>query len=241
MTRLVIFDDQVRGFDLPAHAVIIGRSRRVDLPIRDALLSRKHCSLIPAEPGFRLLDLKSANGTFVNGERVERRDLHPDDVIEIGKTVIVYLEPDAKPVTSTSPGAHRNPDKVRELVRRLRGDEDGGPEVFRPLGGGREEPPASGPGLARLEQEWIGALQGPGALRPARREILERHLLHEVLREIVRRSPQLRRVIADRVRALLVSLESEEGDLEGVLDRVRQLVEPVGTDAEGAPPSSGED
>ena len=57
MARLMIFDDCVRGLDLPEHAIIVGRSKRVDVPIRDRILSRKHCSIIPMESGFSLVDL----------------------------------------------------------------------------------------------------------------------------------------------------------------------------------------
>ena len=51
MARLVIFDDRMRGLDLPEHAVVIGRSRKVDVPISDGILSRKHCSILPVDGG----------------------------------------------------------------------------------------------------------------------------------------------------------------------------------------------
>ena len=63
MARLIIFDDTVRGVDLPDRAVIVGRSLKVDIPIHDRLLSRKHCTLVPEGKGYRFLDLKSANGS----------------------------------------------------------------------------------------------------------------------------------------------------------------------------------
>src|SRR2546422_6154269 len=92
MARLVIFDDRVRGMELPGRPVLIGRSRKNDLPINDGLLSRKHCSVVPMGTGYRLMDLKSSNGTYLNGKRIEKVDLHVDDIIEIGHTVIVFLE-----------------------------------------------------------------------------------------------------------------------------------------------------
>ena len=91
MAKLIIFDDSVRGVDLPDRAVIVGRSLKADIPIRDRLLSRKHCTLISEGSGYRLLDLKSANGSFVNGVRVVKVDLECDDVIELGNTVMVLL------------------------------------------------------------------------------------------------------------------------------------------------------
>ena len=119
MARLMIFDDCVRGLDLPEHAIIVGRSKRVDVPIRDRILSRKHCSIIPMESGFSLVDLKSQNGTFVNGSRIEKAELEYDDVIEIGNTVMVFMESE---VWNRGEGLARlrNPVKAQELVQRIR-------------------------------------------------------------------------------------------------------------------------
>ena len=118
MARLMIFDDCVRGLDLPEHAIIVGRSKRVDVPIRDRILSRKHCSIIPMESGFSLVDLKSQNGTFVNGSRIEKAELEYDDVIEIGETVIVSLDTDS---WDRGEGLTRlrNPVKAQDLIQRI--------------------------------------------------------------------------------------------------------------------------
>jgi len=119
MARLVIFDDKVRGVQLPERQVMIGRSKKTDIPINDGLLSRKHCSIVPAAGGFRLLDLKSSNGTYLNGERIEKVDLSIDDIIEIGHTVIVYLD---EGVWSRGEGlaSLRNPLKAQELIGRIK-------------------------------------------------------------------------------------------------------------------------
>src|SRR6267142_2581862 len=119
MARLVIFDDRVRGMELPGRPVLIGRSRKNDLPINDGLLSRKHCSVVPMGTGYRLMDLKSSNGTYLNGKRIEKVDLTVDDIIEIGGTVMVFLEDG---VWSRGEGlAHlRNPLKAQELIARIK-------------------------------------------------------------------------------------------------------------------------
>ena len=118
MARLMIFDDRVRGLDLPDHAIIVGRSRRVDVPIRDRILSRKHCSIIPMESGCSIVDLKSQNGTFVNGSRIDKAELEFDDVIEIGETVIVILDTDS---WDRGEGLTRlrNPIKAQDLIQRI--------------------------------------------------------------------------------------------------------------------------
>ena len=116
----MIFDELMRGVDLPGHAIIIGRSKRVDLPITDRILSRKHCSIVPMDSGFSIVDLKSQNGTFVNGERIDKADLQYDDVIEIGETVMVILDTDS---WNRGEGLTRlrNPVKAQELIQKING------------------------------------------------------------------------------------------------------------------------
>ena len=118
MARLMIFDDRVRGLDLPEHDIIVGRSKRVDVPISDRILSRKHCSIIPMESGCSIVDLKSQNGTFVNGSRIDKAELEYDDVIEIGETVIVILDTDS---WERGEGLTRlrNPVKAQDLIQRI--------------------------------------------------------------------------------------------------------------------------
>ena len=118
MARLMIFDDRVRGLDLPGHAIIVGRSKRVDVPISDRILSRKHCSIIPVESVCTIVDLKSQNGTFVNGSRIDKAELEYDDVIEIGETVIVILDTDS---WERGEGLTRlrNPVKAQDLIQRI--------------------------------------------------------------------------------------------------------------------------
>ena len=118
MARLMIFDDRERGLDLPEHAIIVGRSKRVDVPISDRILSRKHCSIIPMESGCSIVDLKSQNGTFVNGSRIDKAELEYDDVIEIGETVIVILDTDS---WERGEGLTRlrNPVKAQDLIQRI--------------------------------------------------------------------------------------------------------------------------
>ena len=119
MARLVIFDEAVRGVDLPPHPVILGRSRKADIPIHDHLLSRKHCTIVPDRAGLHLVDLKSSNGTFLNGNRIERVKVKSEDVIEIGNTVMVLLESATWRRGKNLPRL-RNPAKAKELIQTLR-------------------------------------------------------------------------------------------------------------------------
>ncbi len=119
MARLVIFDDSVRGLELPNRPVLIGRSKKNDVPINDSLLSRKHCSVVPVGSRYRLFDLRSSNGTYLNGKRIERVDLDVDDIIEIGHTVMVFLE-DGVWNRGEGLAQLRNPLKAQELIGRIK-------------------------------------------------------------------------------------------------------------------------
>lgn len=67
---------------------LIGRSTEADLWLGDDGVSRKHARLVRLEEDFFIEDLKSANGTFVQGERVSRQKLKDGDQIQLGPTAI---------------------------------------------------------------------------------------------------------------------------------------------------------
>ena len=49
----------------------IGRSQENDIVINDAKVSRIHLQLVISDDGtYSVVDLNSANGTYVNGERI---------------------------------------------------------------------------------------------------------------------------------------------------------------------------
>lgn len=78
----------------------IGRSLTGDLRLDDPTVSRRHALLGRQPDGVRLLDDRSLNGVFVNGERVEWTILQDGDEIEIGRYRLNFigLAPDAERV-----------------------------------------------------------------------------------------------------------------------------------------------
>jgi len=73
-------------------AVHIGRGLNADLRLDEKSVSRRHAILVPGPDGARILDDRSSNGTFVNGERVPQAELHHGDVIMVGRVMLRYLE-----------------------------------------------------------------------------------------------------------------------------------------------------
>ncbi|MES1243082.1 MAG: sigma 54-interacting transcriptional regulator [Acidobacteriota bacterium] len=92
--RLVALSGPLSGstFALEAQAVSIGRDRSNGLHLRDLAVSRHHCILEPGETGWRLRDLESLHGTFVNGVPVRERDLRPGDRIAVGSTLLLLQD-----------------------------------------------------------------------------------------------------------------------------------------------------
>ncbi|HEX7808209.1 MAG TPA: SpoIIE family protein phosphatase, partial [Thermoanaerobaculia bacterium] len=76
---------------LEGQSVSIGRASDCTIPIKDRYLSRKHAEIVAVPTGWMLKDLGSANGTYLNGTRVERDEiLKTGDRIRLGDTEIVF-------------------------------------------------------------------------------------------------------------------------------------------------------
>lgn len=82
--------DRGKRFEIPdGEPQQIGRSSEA-LPLSDQTISRRHCELTPDEKHWFINDLESANGTFVNGVRIdESRQLSPGDQIRTGNTLFL--------------------------------------------------------------------------------------------------------------------------------------------------------
>jgi predicted component of type VI protein secretion system len=70
----------------------VGRSFAVDLRLDEQGVSRRHAIIVRRAGGTRILDDRSANGTYVNGRRVSDAPLQHGDVIVLGRMVMTYLE-----------------------------------------------------------------------------------------------------------------------------------------------------
>jgi pSer/pThr/pTyr-binding forkhead associated (FHA) protein len=71
--------------------LILGRGADVHIPIPSAAVSRRHASILLTAEGCVLEDLISDNGSFVNGERIERKVLWPGDTIRIASIELRFL------------------------------------------------------------------------------------------------------------------------------------------------------
>jgi pSer/pThr/pTyr-binding forkhead associated (FHA) protein len=86
LTRLVALQQSVTH---------LGRGFSADLRLEDQSVSRRHAVIVDGgseADGARILDDRSANGTFVNERRVTESVLRDRDVIRLGRVTLIYRD-----------------------------------------------------------------------------------------------------------------------------------------------------
>ena len=93
---LVVVRGAVAGEEHPVdrEKLVLGRGPGVDVAFDDDQISAHHAALEFTGEAFRIQDLGSTNGTFVNGKPVQARELAAGDRIELGRHQLqLRLEP----------------------------------------------------------------------------------------------------------------------------------------------------
>jgi pSer/pThr/pTyr-binding forkhead associated (FHA) protein len=88
--------DQARRISVPSRGRVLGRDARLGRPFTtDQFLSRHHVLVRPIGYSLEVIDLGSANGTFVNGTRVRAPTrLRDGDVLRIGQISLKLTAPE---------------------------------------------------------------------------------------------------------------------------------------------------
>ncbi len=91
----------------------VGRSLAADVRFDDPTVSRRHALLVRQPDGVRVLDDRSLNGVFVNGERIEWRMLEDGDEIVVGRYRLRFLSvpsrlTDRRAARTAKPAADRS-------------------------------------------------------------------------------------------------------------------------------------
>jgi DNA-binding response OmpR family regulator len=97
-------DVQPEEFSLESDAATLGRSTLCDVVVPRETVSRLHARIVREGPRFLLQDAGSANGTFVNGERLTAPHLLANrDLIGLGGSapLFAYADPDPTVVATS--------------------------------------------------------------------------------------------------------------------------------------------
>ena len=68
--------------------LLLGRHSSCDIVVNGMTVSRRHAQLVHRDGSWVIQDLRSTNGTVVNGKRVGRTVLRPGDVLTLGHQAI---------------------------------------------------------------------------------------------------------------------------------------------------------
>jgi pSer/pThr/pTyr-binding forkhead associated (FHA) protein len=91
VSRLVLVEQgRETSFPLARETCTLGRHKNNDVVITDPKVSSFHARIDRTPEGFLLVDLKSRNGSFVNGHRVETALLRTGDELRLGAARLVY-------------------------------------------------------------------------------------------------------------------------------------------------------
>jgi pSer/pThr/pTyr-binding forkhead associated (FHA) protein len=84
-----------RAIPLDRMPLTIGRESNTDIALDDPRVSRQHARLSYRQQQIWLTDLRSSNGTFVNGAPIQERALQPGDTLSFGGLEVTFEDPEA--------------------------------------------------------------------------------------------------------------------------------------------------
>ena len=131
-------------FPLPPNSeIVVGRSSDLDMVLVEDMVSRRHAKITVNGDTVTIQDLGSTNGTFVNGERIERMTLTDGDRVLIGTSIIKLVTTDGPAIAPSAPkkrleevAAGRRTNQVRSMSGAI--DEVPLPDLLQLFGSSRK-------------------------------------------------------------------------------------------------------
>jgi sigma-B regulation protein RsbU (phosphoserine phosphatase) len=90
-TLVFVQGNEQRTIVLEHSPYTVGRKVDKDLVIADPRVSRDHAMIVSENGQFAVIDQGSKHGTYVNGERIDRKVLEKNDRMEFGVREVVYI------------------------------------------------------------------------------------------------------------------------------------------------------
>jgi anti-anti-sigma factor len=114
---LVRGGELIASYRLDKPVVVAGRDDECDITLSGPLVSREHCRFVASGDAYIVQDLVSNNGTYLNGERVERQILVEGDRIAVVPHILVYHAEDKDSLDAPVPP----PGEARKRAMATRG------------------------------------------------------------------------------------------------------------------------
>jgi pSer/pThr/pTyr-binding forkhead associated (FHA) protein len=112
--------DGGRPVDIARDLTLVGRKEECDLRLDHKSVSKMHCVIVKTDGLLLVRDLGSTNGTRVNGQRVRRAALLPDDQLAIaGYKFRVFLGPDEPAPAAQDHTQQLNAEEVVNLLQKI--------------------------------------------------------------------------------------------------------------------------
>ncbi len=119
--------DQGKRFEFTSGPVAMGRDNSNAVQLHDNEVSRRHAEVRLNPNGYQIVDLGSANGTYVNDHPVNRTALNSGDRVQLGQTVMLFHDGSAgsqRDLTARVDLLTRSsPDDRSAILRRIPSDE----------------------------------------------------------------------------------------------------------------------
>jgi signal transduction histidine kinase/pSer/pThr/pTyr-binding forkhead associated (FHA) protein len=118
--------DQGKRFELKTKPMALGRDQSNPIRLHDTEVSRRHAEVRPVDDTYRIIDLGSANGTYVNGQPIDQAPLRPGDRLQLGQTVMLFnvgnsteRDRDRDLTTRVDMLSHTSPDDRSAILRSI--------------------------------------------------------------------------------------------------------------------------
>jgi len=171
MAKLILSMDNLVLKEIPLNKerTTIGRKASNDIQIDNLAISGEHAVIVTILNDSFLEDLNSTNGTFVNGQQVKKHFLQNNDVVELGKYRLKYVN--EAPAHASQADFEKTmvlkPDMMRKAAEQAGGPKPASPapaammpavDLAPPIGAPSSKPaPAAPPSPAAVQQ--LGAIQ----------------------------------------------------------------------------------
>src|ERR1700682_4156917 len=160
--------------DFESEEITVGRVDENDICLPKGNISKKHTKIVVKDGKIIVLDLKSTNGTYVNGKKVAGPQvIAPTDKVYIGDFILNVEPPEMETSAEEAPLIEETPTMEPSYRNRIDSEE---PAALQPEYAIRAPPPAAGGHAARAKgaRSRCGhqAVAAPGARQEAPRQRL---------------------------------------------------------------------